>query len=69
MTEGNIITGLLQGIGMVGEWLIEFIPTVLGMFWSAGTFTALGWLLVIGMGISIFFLIVGFISNFIRLRG
>ena len=60
----NIFTG-------VGEWIADFLPTIMSIFWDAEaqTLTFLGVLAVCGLAISIFFLLMGVIQNFLHFRG
>lgn len=59
----------------VAAWLVEFIPTITAIFWTPaadgteGSLTFLGVLAVISLAISVFFLIMGLIQNFLHLRG
>ena len=60
----NVFTG-------IGEWLTSFLPTIMSLFWDAeaGSLTFLGVLGVCGLAISIFFLLMGVIQNFLHFRG
>lgn len=54
----------------VFTWITSAMQSVLGVFYNAETgFTVLGILAIIALAISIFFLLVGVISNFLHLRG
>ena len=55
----------------VGEWITEFLPTLLTLFWNneTQTLTFLGVLAVAGLAISVFFLLMGIIQNFLHFRG
>ncbi len=54
----------------VFEWIQTAMTSVLGVFYNDTTgFTVLGILAIIALAISIFFLLVGVISNFLHLRG
>lgn len=60
----NVFTG-------IGNWIAEFLPTIFAIFWDAeaGTLTFLGILAVCGLAVSIFFLLMGVIQNFLHFRG
>ena len=62
------ITNIFAGIG---EWIADFLPTVMSIFWDsdAQSLTFLGVLAVCGLAISIFFLLMGVIQNFLHFRG
>lgn len=68
------MTGIVNGITAVwtaiSTWVIDTIPNVVEVFYTAeGGLTFLGTLSVIALGISVFFLIMGLIQNFLHLRG
>lgn len=74
----DVVTSITSVFSAIGEWLSGFIPTLISLFYeapttgenaSAGGLTFLGVLAVIGLAISIFFLIMGLIQNFLHLRG
>lgn len=60
----NVFTG-------IGDWIADFLPTIMSIFWDAeaGTLTFLGILAVCGLAVSIFFLLMGVIQNFLHFRG
>lgn len=54
----------------VMTWIIEAIVKVVPLFYSAESgLTFLGVLSVVGLSISVFFLLIGLIQNFLHLRG
>lgn len=60
----NVFTGL-------GDWIADYMPTITEIFYSTstGSLTFIGVLAVAGLGISIFFLLMGIIQNFLHFRG
>lgn len=60
----NVFTG-------IGEWIADFLPTITALFWDveANALTFLGVLAVSGLSISVFFLLMGVIQNFLHFRG
>lgn len=69
-----IITAMTTVFSAVFEWIMDAITAVIPIFWTSaeaggGELTFLGVLALIGLAISIFFLLVGVISNFLHLRG
>lgn len=65
-----IITAMTAVFTAVSTWLMTFITSVIGVFYDDETgFTFLGVLALVSLAISIFFLIVRLIQNFLHLRG
>ena len=62
------ITNVFSGLG---EWIVDFLPTVQTIFWDAeaNTLTLMGVLAVCGLAVSTFFLLMGIIQNFLHFRG
>lgn len=71
----GIITAMTNVFDAVFTWILSAVNAVIPIFWTAGTgdtagqLTFLGILALIGLAISIFFLLVGLIQNFLHLRG
>lgn len=66
----NVITALTAVFDAVMSWLATAIESVIPIFWtSTDGLTFLGVLALVGLAISVFFLIVGLIQNFLHLRG
>lgn len=67
MSIVSSITGVFKAIA---DWIVEMLPSITAVFYNAETgLTFLGTLSVIGLGISVFFLLMGLIQNFLHLRG
>ena len=67
---GAIITSITTVFSEIATWFVDFIPTLIGLFYVADTgLTFLGVLAVCGLAISIFFLVMGLIQNFLHFRG
>ena len=64
----SAITGLFEG---VGDWIITMLQNLVILFWDTGAkeLTFFGVLAVIGLGISVIFLMLRFIQNFLHFRG
>lgn len=64
----NAITEVFQGIG---DWIAQYMPTVMEIFYNSETqsLTMLGVLAICGLAVSIFFLLMGIIQNFLHFRG
>lgn len=50
-------------------WIVSALESVLAVFYADGALTFLGMLGVAGLAISVFFLIMGVIQNFLHFRG
>lgn len=67
MTIVNAITGVFTEIG---SWLVTAVNSLIPMFWTAEAgLTLLGSLSIIGLAISVTFLLIGVIQNFLHFRG
>lgn len=66
----SIISGMTAVFTAIFEWISTALTSLISVFYVAETgFTFLGVLALVALGISIFFLLVGVISNFLHLRG
>lgn len=75
----DVITAITSVFKAMGDWFVEFIPTLISLFYNSpsgsgadatpGGLTFLGVLAVCGLAISVFFLIMGLIQNFLHFRG
>lgn len=70
-----MLTAIFDVFSAVWTWIVTAIQSVIPVFWTAGTgsdpgsLTILGTLSLIGLAISVFFLIMGLIQNFLHFRG
>ena len=62
------ITNVFSGMG---DWIAEYMPTIMSIFYNTeqNSVTFLGILALGGLGISIFFLLMGVVQNFLHFRG
>lgn len=73
--EGTVLASILDVFDAIGEWFSSFVPTLFALFWqqgaegAPGSLTFLGVLAVAGLAISIVFLVIGMIQNFLHFRG
>ena len=71
----NVVGAILQVFTGVGNWITTGVNNMVPMFWqaaetgSAGELTFLGVLAVAGLAISVTFLLIGVIQNFLHFRG
>lgn len=67
----DAVTGVF---GSVGDWIVTFLQSLIKLFWTegagetAGSLTFFGILAVIGLAISVFFLLMRVVENFLHLR-
>lgn len=65
----GVLTQILEVFDSLGEWLSSAVQSMIGMFYSENSLTFLGVLAVAGLGISLIFLLIGVIQNFLHFRG
>lgn len=68
----NVLTDILGIFSGVGDWIVDAVNALVPMFYTAGEgggLTFLGVLAVAGLAISVVFLIIGVIQNFLHFRG
>ena len=66
-----VVTAITGVFTAIATWITTTIPDVTEVFFSAssGELTFLGVLAVVALGISIFFLLMGLVQNFLHFRG
>lgn len=65
----GVIDAILAVFLSVAEWIVETIPKLTTLFWSAeGSLTFLGTLALISLAISVAFLLIGIIQRFLEFR-
>ena len=69
MAESTVMTAIFAVFSAIANWFSETIPVIISLFYADGALTFLGGLAVIGLGISVVFLLMGVISNFLHFRG
>lgn len=69
MVSNSALTVVLAVFSAMAEWFSEAIPTVISLFYAEGALTFLGVLAVAGLAVSVVFLLMGVISNFLHFRG
>ena len=66
----NVLDAILSVFMAVAEWISEAVTALIPMFYDAEAgLTFLGVLAVAGLAISVAFLIIGVIQNFLHFRG
>lgn len=70
LAETNVLTAVLAVFSAIGEWIVEFIPSLLSMFYTAEAgLSVLGIMAIAALGVSIVFLCIGVIQSFFHWRG
>lgn len=64
----SVITAITAVFTAIFEWIITAIELVVPVFYGAEGLTFMGVLALVALGISIFFLILGLIQNFLHFR-
>ena len=70
-----IITSITGVFTAIADWISTTLPSITEIFYTPGTgetpgsLTFLGVLAVVALGISIFFLLMGLVQNFLHFRG
>lgn len=70
----DIVQAILAVFGDISEWIIQALLDLTGLFWSANgtgegfSLTFFGVMAVVGLGISVIFLLIRVIQNFLHLR-
>lgn len=67
-----VITAITNVFSAIIDWLVHAMPSVIEIFWTAGAdgdgeLTFLGTLVLIGLAISVFFLILGILQRWLKL--
>lgn len=65
----DIVNAIIGVFNSIATWFAEIMPTVLAIFYTEGSLTILGALAVAGLAVSVIFLIMGVIQNFLHFRG
>lgn len=64
----NIVTAITDTFDAIGAWLVGAVGDMVPMFYDASTgLTFLGTLALIGLGISVSFLLIGIVQRFLKL--
>lgn len=68
--EENVLSRVLEVFSQMSEWLGTAVVDILPMFYTAESgLTIIGVMTVAGLSLSVTFLIIGVISNFLHFRG
>ena len=64
----SILASVLDVFTTISTWLIGALQSVVDLFWLNGELTFFGVLAVAALGISIFFLLIRVVQNFLHFR-
>lgn len=67
--EGTILEAVFAVFSAIAEWFVEVLPVISTLFYANGALTLLGVLGIAGLAISVVFLLIGVIQNFLHFRG
>lgn len=67
----TLLTAIFAVFTAVGNWIMEQLAALPSIFWNAddNSLTFLGVLAIVGLGISVIFLMIRVIQNFLHFRG
>lgn len=67
----SLLTAIFAVFTAVGDWIMEALQDLTGLFWNAtdNSLTFLGVLSLVALGISVIFLMIRVIQNFLHFRG
>lgn len=65
----GVLADILEVFNSIATWISSAVTSLIPMFWTADGLTFLGVLAVAGLSISVIFLIIGVIQNFLHFRG
>ncbi len=66
----GVITQITGVFTALAQWITSTLPDIVAVFYNAESgLTFLGTLAVCGLAISVFFLLMGLIQNFLHFRG
>ena len=68
-TTNALLTAIFAIFTQIGNWITTTLPTFFTLFYAEGSLTFLGVLAIVGLGMSIVFLLLNIIQNFLHLRG
>lgn len=70
MTVSAIVKAITDVFTAIATWIVEIVPKVIAIFYNAESgLTFLGVLALMALGVSVFFLLMGLVQNFLHFRG
>ena len=65
----SVVSAITSVFSSIMSWIATSVNDLVPIFYNNDSLTFLGTLTIMGLGISIFFLLIGVISSFLRFRG
>lgn len=65
----GVLADILEVFSSIATWIASAVESLIPMFWTTEGLTFLGVLAVAGLSISVIFLMIGVIQNFLHFRG
>lgn len=65
----GVLADILEVFDSIATWIGSAVTSLIPIFWSADGLTFMGVLAVAGLSISVIFLLIGVIQNFLHFRG
>lgn len=65
----GVLSDILEVFSSIATWISSAVTSLIPMFWTEEGLTFMGVLAVAGLSISVIFLIIGVIQNFLHFRG
>lgn len=65
----GVLADILEVFSSIATWISDAVTSLIPIFWTSEGLTFMGVLAVAGLSISVIFLIIGVIQNFLHFRG
>lgn len=65
----GVLADILDVFDSIATWIASAVQSLIPIFWTETGLTFMGVLAVAGLSISVIFLIIGVIQNFLHFRG
>ena len=62
----SVVSAIFAVFTAIGGWFVEFLPTLTAIFWTGEALTFLGVLAILGLGVSVIFLLINVIRGFLN---
>lgn len=62
----SVVSAIFAVFSAIGNWFVEFLPTLTAIFWTGEALTFLGVLAILGLGVSVIFLLISVIRRFLN---
>lgn len=62
----SVVSAIFAVFSAIGDWFVEFLPTLTAIFWTGEALTFIGVLAILGLGVSVIFLLINVIRRFMN---